>query len=102
MVTGVPDFADAYSAWTIRTSCSPSLPDGSGSRCFKMQSEKYSSSGANQIARRIDAVHADAVQRPAAVCPLRTNVSPPDSHRERRIEELQLAQPSTARQVDGR
>ena len=39
--------ADSYKASTMRTSCSPSSPDGSGWVSFKMQSEKYSSSGAN-------------------------------------------------------
>jgi hypothetical protein len=40
ILTGRPDFADWYKAWTMRTSCSPSSPDGSGARSFRMQSEK--------------------------------------------------------------
>ena len=45
--TTFPVSADSYRACTMRTSCSPSSPEGSGSRFFRMQSEKYSNSGAN-------------------------------------------------------
>src|SRR5688500_839055 len=45
--TGFPNLADLYNAWTMRTSCRPSSPDGSGFRLLRMQSEKYSSWGAN-------------------------------------------------------
>jgi hypothetical protein len=53
-----------------------------------------------QVASGVDTVHPDVVQSAAAVSALRANVAPPDRHRERRIEELQLAQPSAAREVD--
>src|SRR4029453_1757676 len=40
IATAFPVLADLYSAWTMRTSCRPSSPDGSGWRFFRMQSEK--------------------------------------------------------------
>jgi NAD(P)-dependent dehydrogenase (short-subunit alcohol dehydrogenase family) len=47
MRTGRCFRADSYSASTRRMSCNPSSPDGSGWVSFRMQSEKYRSSGAN-------------------------------------------------------
>lgn len=44
---GFPEAADLYSACTMRTSCRPSSPDGSGVRWLRTQSEKYTSSGPN-------------------------------------------------------
>ncbi len=43
----LPVWIDFIMPSMMRTSISPSSPEGSGWRLFRMQSEKYSSSGAN-------------------------------------------------------
>ncbi len=57
--------------------------------------------GAEQVARGVDAVDADVVQRAPAVGALRADVTGPHAHRERRVEVLRLADPASPNEVDG-
>ena len=56
--------------------------------------------GAEQIARGVDAVDADVVERAAAEGLLRADVTAPHGHRERRVEVLRLADPALPHEVD--
>ena len=57
---------------------------------------------AKEVARGIDAVDPDVVERATTERALRTNVAGANRHRKRRIEELERSELPASRDVDGR